>query len=759
LTSGGSWRGLEVLVVSPTPTHPQDHGNRKRIFEVCKALQRRGAKVHFLHYPGEHDWRHDRPARREAAMMKEWDSYQLVAPTRPLHSSAAQVDHAIDEWADPSVSQYLAWACAKRRYDLAIVNYTWMSFALESISASTYTVLDTHDMFGNRRALLEANDIAPEFFHTTRDDEARGLKRADLVWAIKDPEREYFTRDLGVANVLTMLHAEPQRGGWSAPPSKDGWLRAGVIGARNNINRRNLENFLDVSLPIFAKYMAPVKIIIGGGCSDDFAGWSHPNVEIVGRVEQVEDFYQMVDVIIVPIRFSTGLKIKASEALASGAPVVAHAHAMEGYPTVEPLHLLPSFEAMAVELAKLSFDRAPLERLAASSRTTCAKIQASVDAAIEATRLRVLEKLGGRICVIAPMEALDPKSLLHDHFRTAIDYIRFAADIEIFLTGPAEKPRLDSLRGYDLQHRVFVDADAWESADDLLPDTWTKIDLADLLAVRGYTRAYVMADCYNSLLFGVGALREAFVRSDMIEIAGGDADALINRLRKCMDVVVIGGAPRRVQHWEGVRGVAKVVHAPVMRNERFGRLDAGRDKAGPDLFILASQDDLLALELAKLCQRLGAEARLLDLADAGTANAIRRTPQHSDPLEGLARAKALVDLTPSTALSATVGEAAMRGGVPVLTLVRGPGAAAFWRFKNHLRHASVSKLLSTVTSALADSATHAALCELNSLQISARAKADAGWSVLWGLLTKREEPNGEFSSAAAMALFGRKRSL
>jgi hypothetical protein len=226
-----------------------------------------------------------------------------------------------------------------------------------------------------------------------------------------------------------------------------------------------------------------------------------------------------------------------------------------------------------------------------------------------------------------------------------------------------------------------------------------------------------------------------------------------------MDVVVIGGAPRRVQHWEGVRGVAKVVHAPVMRNERFGRLDAGRDKAGPDLFILASQDDLLALELAKLCQRLGAEARLLDLADAGTANAIRRTPQHSDPLEGLARAKALVDLTPSTALSATVGEAAMRGGVPVLTLVRGPGAAAFWRFKNHLRHASVSKLLSTVTSALADSATHAALCELNSLQISARAKADAGWSVLWGLLTKREEPNGEFSSAAAMALFGRKRSL
>ena len=44
-----SWEGERVLVLSPTPTHPQDYGNRKRIFEVCSHLQNEGAEITFVH--------------------------------------------------------------------------------------------------------------------------------------------------------------------------------------------------------------------------------------------------------------------------------------------------------------------------------------------------------------------------------------------------------------------------------------------------------------------------------------------------------------------------------------------------------------------------------------------------------------------------------------------------------------------------------------------------------------------------------------
>lgn len=756
MTSATTWRGFEVLVVSPTPTHPQDHGNRKRIFEICRALQRRGAKVHFVHYPAEHDWRYDRPSRLEAAMAEQWDSYQLVAPTRPLHSPALKWTHEIDEWADPSITGYLGWACLKRRYDVAIVNYTWASFALEAIPAATYKVLDTHDVFGERRQLLESMGIEPEFFYTTRDEEARGVKRADLVWAIKDPEREYFVRDLGVADCLTMLHAEPPRDWWSGPPSNDGWLRAGVIGARNNINRRNLEQFLDIALPIFTKYMAPVKIVVAGGCSEDFERWRHPNLEVVGRVPEVDDFYRLVDVVIAPMVTSTGLKIKVAEALASGAPVIAHAHAMEGYPTSEPLHQMPSFEAMGRELVKLSFDRAPLAKLAAKSRAACANIQAAADAAIEATRTRVVAKISEKICVIAPLQALDPKSMLYDHFHSAVDYIRFTSGVEVFfVVGEAAKPNQDLLRSYDLQHHVFVDPELWFDLGALAPETWTPIRLSELLRSRGYKRAYVMADCREEILLGTGALAQAFVRHDLVEIGGGDADALVERLRKTTEVVVIGAVPDRIQRWEGESGVSEIVRAAVRRSGPFSRLATAQGEAA-DVLVLAPAGAVMATELANMCRRLGASVRTLDPADPATARAIIRGPEGADPLAGLSQTKLVVDLSPQTSLSIALAEAVMRQGVPCIVLPRGAEALALWRFPNALRPASVGRLLRTVADALTNDAKLASLRKAAETEIHARTANDAGWTVLWRLFTTKRTGAGaqDAQTDAAVALFG-----
>src|SRR5580700_6789225 len=153
------WRGFDILVVSPTPTHPQDHGNRKRIFELCSELKGQGAKIHFVHYASEHDWRAARPTRWEAEMVAAWDSYQLVAPSRPLHDLAVGSDHLIDEWADPVLSSYIRWAFRVRTYDVVLVEYTWMSFCLDAVPEGVFKICDTHDVFGGRRGLLEAHGI------------------------------------------------------------------------------------------------------------------------------------------------------------------------------------------------------------------------------------------------------------------------------------------------------------------------------------------------------------------------------------------------------------------------------------------------------------------------------------------------------------------------------------------------------------------------------------------------------------------------
>jgi glycosyltransferase involved in cell wall biosynthesis len=742
-----SWAGLNLLVVSPTPTHPQDHGNRKRIFEICAELKRRGARIEFVHYPGEHDWRHTWPTRRDNEMRAAWDSYQLVPPSRGLHESSRGPDHLIDEWADPSLGHFIAWACRVRAYDAVIVNYTWMSFCFEAVPKGVFRICDTHDVFGGRRALLEANGIEAEFFHTTKSEEARGLARADLVWAIKAAEESYFRDELGLANCLTMLHADPERGWWRRPPSTDGWLRAGVIGARNNVNRRNLEAFLAEALPAFEAYMAPVKILIAGGLSEHFEGYNHPNVEAIGRVAEIEDFYRGVDVVIAPMRFSTGLKIKVSEALASGAPVLAHAHAMEGYPSNEPMHQLASFREMALALATLSFDRTPLTALARRSRAVCQAIRRNVSDALDETRRQVTAGMAQTICVVAPAEALDPRSLLHDHLLQALDYLRFVAPLALYLSGrPPEKMEFDLLQRFSMRRQVFVEPELAAAMGERAPEFWTPIPLGALLDVRGYQRAYLMTDCRDDVLVSAGKLRQAIVRHDAIRVGGGDADGLIDSLRNRVDLVLVSAEPTHLRRWQKARGVSELVYAPFRRTGSFESL--GRRASGPPpkpLLLLARPDDLLAESLLALAARLGWPGLALDPADPATRDALlgRGREKGRDPLARLGEARLLVDLTEDDPLADTIGEAALRIGLPRLKLQRGQAAIGQHSFDPPLKPTSILRLFTTVADCAGSPAVLEKFRQLALDEATSRFASDAGWTVLWGLMTKKAATSDE----------------
>ena len=205
LNNNSSIKGLDILVLSPTPTYPLDYGNRKRVHSVCKQLKDRGAKIHFIHYPGE--WRSNIPQEAVREMGMQWDSFYLVPPTRNLHQAPADEDHTIDEWWDYAIGDYLKWLFERNYFDAFIVNYTYLSKALEFAPKHVFRILDTHDQFTGRRQLLESQGINREFFHTTQEQEAIALERADLVWAIKEEEAIFF-RKIANTPVLTMPHLE-----------------------------------------------------------------------------------------------------------------------------------------------------------------------------------------------------------------------------------------------------------------------------------------------------------------------------------------------------------------------------------------------------------------------------------------------------------------------------------------------------------------------------------------------------------------------
>jgi glycosyltransferase involved in cell wall biosynthesis len=745
-----SWFGLEALVVSPTPTHPQDHGNRKRIFEICSGLKRRGARIHFVHYPAEADWRERWPAQSENEMRAAWDSYHLVIPSVKLHPDAEGEDHRIDEWADPALLNFLRWASERKAYDVVIVNYTWMSFCFDAIDPRAFKILDAHDVFSSRRELLDSLDIPPEFFHTTRSEEAKGVARADLVWAIKPSEAAYFGQKLGVANCLTVLHAEPDRGWWRKPPSTDGWLRAGVIGARNSLNRRNLEIFLQAALPVFERFWAPVKIVVGGGLSEDFAFFNHPNVEVVGRLPEVGRFYRNVDVVVAPMQASTGLKIKVAEALAAGAPLVAHAHAMEGFPSREPLHQLASFADMAVALATLSFEPERLPMLAANSRLINAQVRADVSAALDETRRHIASRNGDALLIVAPATALDPQSMLYDHLGAAINFFCAETRVELFLTGQRpRRTRLDVLGHFGVARRQFVNPELLANWGDAPPETFHPIPLADLLATRGFRRAYLMTDDAGATAVRTASIPQVFVRADAIQIAGGRAAGVIEAVRATSGVVVVGAAQAAIGRWRGRSGVQAVVTAPFRRDGAFASLTlrASRD-ARPSLAVLVARaGDPLAHEVGLFCDRLGVGATRFDPSDRAAVAALAHAPPSGapDPLADLAATLLVLDFTEDDAAAALLGEVALRHGVPRIKVARGAAAREFRVVSDPLRRATIGGLFETLASALQGETAYRALRQAAREQLLRQFQGDAGWAALRRLL--RSPPASHRASA------------
>lgn len=400
-----------ALVIAPTPTWPLDYGNRKRIFMVCQELKARGLEIHYVHYASEGDWRNNMPMNTRFKMDEQWDIVDHVFPSIGLHNWPKKGDdHLIDEWWDPALENHLKHVFNGRTYDVVIVNYTWLSKALELVPQNTFKVLDTHDKFSGRRQVLEKNGIAKEFFHTTEKEEVIGLSRADLVWAIKDEERVAFEA-MGVeSKIETLLHMDEKRESKS-PRSENGYTTFGFIGARNNINKVNIKNFLKVAIPIFEKYLPPLEIHIAGSICKEFDNEENSFIKLLGYVDTVDAFYDGIDAAIVPMEFSTGLKIKAGEALSQSKALISHLHAMEGYPTTHDLHRCESFEEMALAMCELAYEASSLSSLSNASLSSYDICMNSITECLD--NLVNYVRQNHNIIILLPKQYGDEKSPIH----------------------------------------------------------------------------------------------------------------------------------------------------------------------------------------------------------------------------------------------------------------------------------------------------------------------------------------------------------
>ena len=322
----------KVLIISPVPTHPQNAGNRARVFCLASALSAIGCEVHFLftgHEPGD-----------LGAMKKYWQDrfysfagpYQSAAlPSRLQRLSCffqySRIERTynipVDAWYYSGLDSFISELQKKHCYDIVVVEYIFLSKALLHFSPQARKIIDTHDIFTNRFQLYLNNNQAPQWFSTYRAEEEKALNRADVVIAIQKHEKDYFASRVA-KKVVQVGHLLSVR----CSPKEHFEKTLLFVASANPINIEGISFFVEQVFEKLLLTQPDIRLIIAGSICTVLDRKEH--VVLWGEFSEPQQVYNAADIVINPVRFGTGVNIKTIEALSYGKPLVATTPATNG---------------------------------------------------------------------------------------------------------------------------------------------------------------------------------------------------------------------------------------------------------------------------------------------------------------------------------------------------------------------------------------------------------------------------------------------
>ena len=304
-----------------------------------------------------------------------------------------------------------------------------------------------------------------------------------------------------------------------------------MIGAYNSINITNVRLFVEQVLSQLQRQLAPVRLRLGGSMCEALGDLAaKPGVDLIGRVADVCEFYAAIDVAIVPMVFSTGLKIKAVEALAHGMPMVAMAHAVEGIPVAHRFQCCGSMPEMTEALIELAFDAAERQALREAADEAHRRLQQMAEAAFGQTQRMIGAQR--RIVFLVDAEFLRAASLYREHVIHCIHALKHLGQIVLHFDQPIEA-------GQSLFFERFNSLAPWAKAafdprtNPALPASVGIVHfmatLAELLALPGVRGAWafrlppVLPEVVPALAAGLAF----YVRSDALRLLPSDDAARV----------------------------------------------------------------------------------------------------------------------------------------------------------------------------------------------------------------------------------------
>lgn len=205
--------------------------------------------------------------------------------------------------------------------DVAIADYMFQSDGFEDLPPATPRAIIMHDLFHAREGNGQDSVIA-----VSRKEELRRLSQADVIIAIQGAEARWVAEFLPESTViLAPVAAHPVP---SPQPGKSDRLL--FVGSNTAPNIVGLRWFLDSIWPLVKAGWPEAQLDIAGSVARGFAAERLERVRFLGIVDRLDQLYADASLIISPLTFGSGLKIKLVEALAAGKAAVVTSITLQG---------------------------------------------------------------------------------------------------------------------------------------------------------------------------------------------------------------------------------------------------------------------------------------------------------------------------------------------------------------------------------------------------------------------------------------------
>lgn len=306
-----------VLVFSPVPIYPSIQGNRKRMVNMLNKIKENDVEL-FLVLFGS-DWIDGKNISKEQIDMDYKKLFAKVFhyPKKRDHSSLFGKNIDIDDAYEDGLGEYISNICKDYKIDIYLHNYIFQSKVFEFLPYSVIKILDTHDKFKDKYKLAK-------WYSYSEEEESKGISRADIILSIQDEEKKYF-ESITNKEVVTVGHLSESN---FLDKEYENLKVIGIISSGHIRDFLAVEKFIQKFIEVVPEDLT--LNIAGMVCEKLEPLYKHPQINYLGLVNDLKDFYESINLCVIPPEDGTGLKIKSVEALSYGVPIISTKHGFIG---------------------------------------------------------------------------------------------------------------------------------------------------------------------------------------------------------------------------------------------------------------------------------------------------------------------------------------------------------------------------------------------------------------------------------------------